>query len=69
MPTTVEEKFKTIMKDEYKIRRMAVDYNIPVIINLQLAKAVIDAIKNKREKKIEIKSLNEYHNTLKEVYW
>jgi len=69
LPTTVEEKFKTIMEDEYKIRRMAVDYNIPVIINLQLAKAVIDAIKNTRERKIEIKSLNEYHNTLKEVYW
>ena len=69
LPTTVKEKFKTIMEDEYKIRRMAVDYNIPVIINLQLAKAVIDAIKNTRERKIEIKSLNEYHNTLKEVYW
>jgi len=69
LPTTVKEKFKTIMEDEYKIRRMAVDYNIPVIINLQLAKAVIDAIKNTREKKVEIKSLNEYHQTLKEVYW
>lgn len=69
LPTTNEEKFKQIMEDEYQIRRMAVDYNIPVIINLQLAKAVIDAIKNMREKKIEIKSLNEYHETLKEVYW
>ena len=69
LPTTIEEKFKTIMENEYKIRRMAVDYNIPVIIYLQLAKAVIDAIKNMREKKIEIKSLNEYHQTLKEVYW
>jgi carbamoyl-phosphate synthase large subunit len=69
LPTTVKEKFKTIMEDEYKIRRMAVDYNIPVIINIQLAKAVIDAIKNTRRRKTEIKSLNEYHNTLKEVYW
>ncbi len=69
MPTTVEEKFETIIEDEYKIRGMAVDYNIPVIINIQLAKAVIDAIKNMRKKKIEIKSLNEYHQTLKEVYW
>jgi carbamoyl-phosphate synthase large subunit len=69
LPTTVKEKFKTIMEDEYEIRRMAVDYNIPVIINLQLAKAVIDAIKNTRKRKIEIKSLNEYHNSLKEVYW
>jgi len=69
LPTTVKEKFKTIMEDEYKIRRMAVDYNIPVIINIQLAKVVTDAIKNTRRRKIEIKSLNEYHNTLKEVYW
>jgi carbamoyl-phosphate synthase large subunit len=69
MPTTVEQKFKTIMEDEYQIRRMAVDYNIPVIINLQLAKAVIDAIKITRKKKVEIKSLNEYHQMLKEVYW
>jgi len=69
MPTTVEEKFKTIMEDEYEIRRMAVDYNIPVIINLQLAKAVIDAIENVRKKEVKIKSLNEYHSTLKEIYW
>jgi carbamoyl-phosphate synthase large subunit len=69
MPTTVEEKFKTIMEDEYEIRRMAVDYNIPVIINLQLAKAVVDAIENVRKKKVRIKSLNEYHSSLKEIYW
>ncbi len=41
------------MEDEYKIRRMAVDYNIPLNINIQLAKAVIDAIKNMREKKLK----------------
>ena len=69
MPTMKEEKFKTIIEDEYKIRRMAVDYNIPVIINLELAKVIIDAIENVREKKVEIKSLNEYHKTLKEIYW
>ncbi|KKN34672.1 hypothetical protein LCGC14_0791310 [marine sediment metagenome] len=69
MPTTVEEKFKQILEDEYQIRRMAVDYNIPVIINLQLAKALVDAIENVRYKKVEIKSLNEYHDSLKEVYW
>jgi carbamoyl-phosphate synthase large subunit len=69
MPTTVEAEFQTIIEDEYEIRRMAVDYNVPVIINLQLAEAVIDAIETVREKKIEIKSLNEYHKTLKEIYW
>ncbi len=69
LPTTVEEKFATIIEDEYKIRRMAVDYNIPVIINLQLARAIVDAIKDVRKKKVKIKSLNEYHKTLKELYW
>ena len=69
MPTTVEDKFKKIMEDEYQIRRMAVDYNIPVIINLQLAEAIIDAIEKVREKPISIKSLNEYHDSLKEIYW
>ena len=69
LPTTVEEKFKKIMEDEYQIRRMAVDYNIPVIINLQLAKAVINAIERIQTKDLEIKSLNEYHDSLKEVYW
>jgi carbamoyl-phosphate synthase large subunit len=69
LPTTSEEKLKTILEDEYKIRRMAVDYNIPVIINLQLAQAIIDAIEKVRTKEIRIKSLNEYHQTLKEVYW
>ncbi|UCC18586.1 MAG: hypothetical protein JSV62_10810 [Promethearchaeota archaeon] len=69
LPTTVEEKFKTIMEDEYKIRRMAVDYNLPVIINLQLTEVLIEAIEKIRRKEREIKSLNEYHQTLKELYW
>jgi len=69
LPTTVEEKFRTIMEDEYKIRRMAVDYNLPVIINLQLAEALINAIEQVKRKEKSIKSLNEYHETLKEVYW
>jgi len=69
MPTTIEEKFRQVIEDEYKIRRMAVDYNIPVIINLQLAKSVVDAIEKVREKPLIIKSLNDYHSELKEIYW
>ncbi len=56
------EKYKRIMEDEYEIRRFAVEYNIPVIINLQLAYAIFNAIEQIRERKISIKSLNEYHN-------
>ncbi len=69
LPTTVKEKFRTIIEDEYKIRRMAVDFNIPVIINLQLAEALVDTIENIRRKERSVKSLNEYHSTLKEIYW
>ncbi|MBD3196143.1 MAG: carbamoyl-phosphate synthase (glutamine-hydrolyzing) large subunit [Candidatus Lokiarchaeota archaeon] len=69
MPVTSQDKFKTIMEDEYRIRRIAVDFNIPVIINLQLAEALIDAIEKVRKVKISIKSLNEYHDTLEEIYW
>ena len=48
---------------------MAVDYNIPVIINLQLAEAIVDAIEKVREKPLVVKSLNEFHSELKEIYW
>jgi carbamoyl-phosphate synthase large subunit len=69
LPTTKEEKFRRIMEDEYVIRRQAVDYNIPVIINLQLAKALINAIEKVRKSEISVKSLNDYHKTLDEIYW
>ena len=69
LPTTIEEKFKTIMEDEYQIRRMAVDYNIPVITNLQLAEAIVKAIEYMRDKKPSIRALNEYHKTLERTYW
>lgn len=62
------EKYKRIMEDEYEIRRFAVEYNIPVIINLQLAFAIFNAIEQIRERKISIKSLNEYHDG-KMPYW
>ncbi|MFX1274288.1 MAG: carbamoyl-phosphate synthase (glutamine-hydrolyzing) large subunit [Promethearchaeota archaeon] len=68
-PTTVEDKFRIILEDEYLIRRMAVDFNLPVIINLELARAVVEAIEKVRKRPLTIKSLNEYHDTLKEVYW
>ena len=69
LPTTVEEKFRQVIEDEYQIRRMAVDYNIPVIINMQLAKAIVDAIEKVRQKPLVVKSLNEYQSELKEIYW
>ncbi len=69
LPTTIEEEFRTILEDEYMIRRMAVDFNLPVIINLELARVVIEAIEKVRKMPLTIKSLNEYHDSLKEIYW
>jgi carbamoyl-phosphate synthase large subunit len=69
LPTTAKEKFRKIMKDEYEIRRMAVDYNIPVIVNLHLAEAIINAIEKVREEPPTVKSLSDYHKSLKKIYW
>jgi carbamoyl-phosphate synthase large subunit len=66
---TKQEKFKSILEADYEIRRLAVDFNVPVIVDLQLTKAIIDAIERVRLKDIEIKSLNEYHQTLEDIYW
>jgi carbamoyl-phosphate synthase large subunit len=69
LPSVVVEEFNSIMQDEYVIRRKAVEFNIPCITNLQLAKAVVEAIKRKRTAGIKVKSLNEYHKDLKITYW
>jgi carbamoyl-phosphate synthase large subunit len=62
--------FKQIIQDEYLIRRKAVEFNIPVITNVQLAEALVDAIEDYSEMKSRILSLNEYHSKmLKKVYW
>jgi len=65
-----EKQFKQIVHDEYLIRRKAVEFNIPVITNVQLAEALVDAIEDYSEMKSRILSLNEYHaKMLKKVYW
>ncbi len=69
LPSVVMEEFNQIMADEYIIRRKAVEFNIPCITNIQLARAVVEAIKRQRNAKIKVKSLNEYHKELKITYW
>ncbi|MBN1217267.1 MAG: carbamoyl-phosphate synthase (glutamine-hydrolyzing) large subunit [Candidatus Lokiarchaeota archaeon] len=68
-PSKGKEKFRTIIEDEYKIRRLAVDFNIPVIINIELAEALINSIEKMRGRKVSVTSLNEYHEKLKKIYW
>ena len=44
----------------YKIRRAAIDHNIPLITNARLAGAFIRAVCNLAERDIQIKSWQEY---------
>jgi carbamoyl-phosphate synthase large subunit len=48
--------------DGYEIRRKAVDEGIPLISNLQIAEALIDAVATTPLEKLEIKSAGEYMN-------
>ena len=61
IPTTKNvEKYLKVINDEYDIRRMAVEFNIPVMTNFQLAESLVDAIERMQVKKFSTVSLNEY---------
>ncbi len=57
----VPDPFMQIANDpKYDVRRAAVDYNVPLITNLQIAQSFTRAILKKRIADLEIKSWNEY---------
>ena len=51
---------QTELRNNYIIRRMAVDFDIPLFTNIKVAKEFIDAMVWEREKGIEIKAWEEY---------
>ena len=51
---------KRELTNGYKIRRAAIDHNIPLITNARLASAFIDAFCEMRQEDIQIKSWQEY---------
>tara|TARA_Y100000310_G_scaffold345709_1_gene468622 strand:- start:23710 stop:26922 length:3213 start_codon:yes stop_codon:yes gene_type:complete len=58
---TVADPFRQIATDpKYDIRRMAVDYNVPLITNLQIAKAFLHSIVRLKEKDLEIIPWKDY---------
>jgi carbamoyl-phosphate synthase large subunit len=61
--------FSDILTDGYIIRRQAVEFNIPVITNLQLAAALVEVLKQKDKNGDSIKSLNEYMDELPWKLW
>jgi carbamoyl-phosphate synthase large subunit len=58
-----------ILTDGYIIRRQAVEFNIPVITNLQLAAALVEVLKQKGQNGNSIRSLNEYMDDLPWKQW
>ncbi|GAB6392605.1 MAG: carbamoyl-phosphate synthase large subunit [Treponematales bacterium] len=51
---------ETELKNDYLIRRMAVDFDIPLFTNVKVAREFIDALAWEREKGLEIKAWEEY---------
>jgi len=58
IPKNAERKELT---NGYLIRRKAIDHNIPLITNLQLARRLVKAIQSKNIEDLKIKSWEEYH--------
>jgi carbamoyl-phosphate synthase large subunit len=57
IPKNIE---KEELDNDYLIRRKAVDFNVPLITNLQLAKRFVEAISRTSQDDLKIKSWNEY---------
>jgi carbamoyl-phosphate synthase large subunit len=51
---------ETELKNDYIIRRMAVDFDIPLFTNIKAAREFIDALAETRETGLEIKAWEEY---------
>ena len=57
IPKSYEEEELT---NDYLIRRKAVDFNIPLLTNAQIAKLFVESISSKKMEDLEIKSWDEY---------
>jgi len=58
-----------ILEDEYTIRRLAVEFNIPVVTTLELASALVKVLNYRAASEAMIRSLNEYMDSLPFKYW
>lgn len=64
-----ENNYSGILEDEYKIRRLAIEFNIPILTTIELTNALIKALKYRENSKITIRSLNEYMDNLPFKHW
>ena len=59
--------YTDVLTDGYIIRRQAVEFNVPVIVNLELASALVKVLK--QHNGTTIRSLNEYMDALPWKFW
>jgi len=59
--------FTDVLTDGYIIRRQAVEFNVPVIVNLELASALVKVLK--QHNGTTVRSLNEYMDALPWKFW
>jgi carbamoyl-phosphate synthase large subunit len=64
-----QKSYSDVLTDGYIIRRQAVEFNIPVITNLELASALVDVLKKRDSNGASIRSLNEYMDELPWKLW
>ncbi len=69
IPVTGTRKMVDILEDEFEIRRRAVDHNVPVITNLELANALVIALEKSHRREFTIVSLNDYLDKLPFTFW
>jgi len=61
VPDQAPEELENVeIDDDYTIRRMTVDFSVPLLTNIQLTKAFLDALNEKQPKDLAIKSWDEY---------
>ena len=58
-----------VLRDEYIIRRMAVEFNVPVVTNIELASALVNVLKQCNGNGGTVRSLNEYMDSLTWKFW
>ena len=64
-----QKSYSDVLTDGYIIRRQAVEFNVPVITNLELASALVKVLKQKNHNGVTIRSLNEYMDDLPWKLW
>jgi methylglyoxal synthase len=64
-----QRNYSDVLTDGYLIRRQAVEFNVPVITNLELASALVRVLQQRVHNGNSIRSLNEYMNELPWKLW